>query len=295
MKIADQAFLYCSRLEIIKLPVSVTSIGYAAFWGCESLKSITIPASVTSIGEDAFRHCSNKFVLCGKSGSYAEKYAKANSIPFTACRHTDTYITGAKAATCTKTGYTGDTKCNACGVLKTKGKTINSIKSIELTAAKYVYNGKTKTPNVVVKDTKGKTLKKGTDYTVTYASGRKNVGKYTVKVTLKGNYSGNKTLSFKINPEATTLTSLSAGKKQFTVKWKKQSTQTTGYEIQYSTSKNMKSAKTATISNTKTTSTTVKSLKASNTYYVRIRTYKTVKGTKIYSAWSAIKNVEVKR
>lgn len=194
-----------------------------------------------------------------------------------------------------KTGYTGDTKCNACGVVKAKSKTINNVKSIELAAVKYVYNGKTKTPNVVVKDSKGKALKKGTDYTVTYASGRKNVGKYTVKVTLKGNYSGSKTLSFKINPAATTLTSLSAGKKQFTVKWKKQSTQTTGYEIQYSTSKNMKSAKTATISNAKTTSTTVKSLDASKTYYVRIRTYKAVKGTKIYSAWSAIKNVEVKK
>ena len=46
-----------------------------------------------------------------------------------------------------------------------------------------------------VKDSKGKALKNGTDYKISYPKGMKNVGKYTVKVTLKGNYSGTKSLT----------------------------------------------------------------------------------------------------
>ncbi|MBQ2759059.1 MAG: Ig-like domain-containing protein, partial [Clostridia bacterium] len=57
-----------------------------------------------------------------------------------------------------------------------------------------------RTPTVTVKDSEGNVLKKGTDYTVTYASGRKDVGTYKVTVKMIGNYSGTKTLSFKINP-----------------------------------------------------------------------------------------------
>ena len=40
--------------------------------------------------------------------------------------------------------------------------------------------------------------------------------------------------------------------------------------------------------------TTVKKLKAKKKYYVRIRTYKTVKGKKVYSSWSGVKSVKTK-
>ena len=93
-------------------------------------------------------------------------------------------------------------------------------------------------------------------------------------------------MSFKINPKATSLSKLTAATKSLKVKWKKQSTQVTGYEIQYSTSKKFTSAKKVTVKKYKTTSTTIKKLKAKKTYYVRIRTYKTVSGKKYYSAWS---------
>ena len=65
---------------------------------------------------------------------------------------------------------------------------------------------KVKKPSVTVKD--GSTKLAASQYTVTYASGRKNVGKYNVKVTLKGNYSGSKTVAFKINPKGTSLKTL---------------------------------------------------------------------------------------
>ena len=71
---------------------------------------------------------------------------------------------------------------------------------------------------------------------------------------------------------------MSAAKKGFTVKYKKQATQTTGYQIQYATDKNFKkNKKTVTVKKNKTTSVKVKKLKAKKKYYVRVRTYKNVK------------------
>ena len=171
--------------------------------------------------------------------------------------------------------------------------------SVKLSTTSYTYDGKVKTPAVVVKDSKGKTLKKNTDYTISYAKGRKNVGKYAVKITFKGKYSGTKIVYFTIKPKSTSISKVTAGSKKFTVKWKKKTTQTTGYQIQYSTSSKFSKAKTVTVSKNKTTSKTVSKLKAKKKYYVRVRTYKTVKvngkSTKIYSSWSKAKYVTTKK
>ncbi len=193
-------------------------------------------------------------------------------------------------------------------VLKHHKLNINKLKSSrsKITADKLkfsvkttlTYNGKKQQPKVTVKDSNGNTLKKDTDYTVKYSKGCKNVGQYTVTVTLKGKYSGTKKLTFKIRPKSTSVSKLTAGKKQFKVTWNKQTKQTTGYQIQYSTSSKMKNAKTKLIKKNETTSATVKNLKSGKTYYVRIRTYKTVKindkNVKIYSAWSDAKKIKTK-
>ncbi len=162
----------------------------------------------------------------------------------------------------------------------------------KLSNTSYTYNGKAKTPTVTVK-LSGKTLKKNTDYTVKY-SNNKSVGKATVNITFKGNYKGTKTLIFKINPVGTTVKSLTAGKKSLKVAITKKSTQITGYQIQYATNKSFKSAKTKNVTSYKTTSATLKGLTAKKTYYVRVRTYKTVKGVKYYSGWSKIKYKKTK-
>ena len=165
-------------------------------------------------------------------------------------------LVAAKAATCTEGGKEAYYKCEGCGkfyedVLGTKEitdltswgniakiahttkQTVTKASSIKLKATSLTYNGKVRTPKVIVKDRTGKTLVKNTDYTVSYAKGRKYVGKYAVKITFKGKYSGTKTLYFTIKPKATSISSLKAGSKKFTVKWKKQATQTTGYQVQY--------------------------------------------------------------
>ena len=81
-RIGNGAFSGCRSLTGITIPDSVTSIGEDAFFGCESLTGITIPDSVTSIGEDAFWDCNT--TIHATEGSYAEKYAKEEDLPFAA-------------------------------------------------------------------------------------------------------------------------------------------------------------------------------------------------------------------
>ena len=196
-------------------------------------------------------------------------------------------------ATLTKNGSIVK-KCSRCGA--NGGTTVIYYpKTITLSATSYTYDGKVKKPTVTVKGSNGKAIA-ASNYTVTYASGCKNVGAYTVKVAFKGNYSGTKSFTFKINPKATTVSKLTSPKtKQLKVTWKKQATQTTGYEIQIATdAKFTKNKKSYTVAKNGTTSKTITGLKAKTKYYVRIRTYKTVGKTKYYSSWSASKNLKIK-
>ena len=86
----------------------------------------------------------------------------------------------------------------------------------------------------------------------------------------------------------TTITSVKAQSKAFTVKWKKKSS-ITGYQIQYSTnSKFKKGNKSIKIKNAKTISKKITKLKVAKKYYVRIRTYKGKK----YSKWSKVKSIK---
>ena len=154
------------------------------------------------------------------------------------------------------------------------------------------FTGKAITQNVTVKV--GNTvLKNGTDYTVSYSNNKK-VGKATVKITGKGKYGGVITKTFKINPAKQEIQKLTATSKAFFVDWAQKGS-ATGYEIQYATNSKFTSAKKVTITNNKTDKTTVSKLSANKKYYVRVRSYTTVGGTKYYGAWSAVKNVTTKK
>jgi hypothetical protein len=173
-----------------------------------------------------------------------------------------------------------------------------SISSVTLSADAYTYNGNERKPSTTVKSGSKTIASKRTDsnsnVTISYPSGRKNVGTYQVTIKGKGNYTGTIKKSFKINPAATVLRSITARSKGFIVKWAKKTAQTTGYQIRYSTSSNMASAKTVTITKNGTTSKRINGLKSRRKYYVQIRTYKTVSGTKYYSSWSAKKAITTK-
>ena len=154
------------------------------------------------------------------------------------------------------------------------------------------FTGKAITQNVTVKV--GNTvLKNGTDYTVSYSNNKK-VGKATVKITGKGKYGGVITKTFKINPAKQEIQKLTAKSKAFFIDWAQKGS-ATGYEIQYATNSKFTGAKKVTITNNKTDKTTVSKLSGNKKYYVRVRSYTTVGGTKYYGAWSAVKNVTTKK
>lgn len=97
-----------------------------------------------------------------------------------------------------------------------------------------------------------------------------------------------------VKPKKTSIKKLSKGKKKFTVTWAKVSG-VKGYQIQYSSDKKFKkNNKSVTVTKQKSTKATVKKLKSKKKYYVRVRTYKTVNGKKIYSSWSKVKSVKTK-
>lgn len=167
--------------------------------------------------------------------------------------------------------------------------TIKKASKISLSAETYTYNGKVRKPVVKVQDSSGKTISSA-NYTISYASGQKNVGSYDVTIRFKGHYSGTVTKTFTIVPAKTKITNVAPGKKKLKVYWKKKK-QTNGYQIEYSTTSKFKKVSTVTISGNNTNKKTL-SLSEKRYYYVRIRTYKNVKvngkSTKIYSSWSDV-------
>ena len=233
-----------------------------------------------------------KTLTCSICGAVKD----TTSIPKTAHTYKNKKVT--KRATTSKNG-TFTAVCSVCGAEQTE--VIYAAKTIKLSKTSMTYNGKKQKPSVTIMDAAGKKLKNGTDYKVTYPKKTQNVGKYTVTVTLKGNYTGTVKKTFTILPKNTAISKLTASKNTVTVKWKKQTKQTAGYEIQYSTSSKFtkKTTKTVKVTKNSTTSKKITKLKAKKKYYVRIRTYQTVKvgkkSTKIYSGWSKAKMVTTKK
>lgn len=170
-------------------------------------------------------------------------------------------------------------KCSKCGT-ETGTTTIYAPKTMKLSATSYTYTGTAKKPSVTVTDSKGKTIS-SSNYTVSYATGRVNVGTYKVTV--------------KVNPEKVNLrsvTSTSGGK--MLVKWTK-NTKATGYQIQYAKSSSFSGSKTVNVSGNSVLYKTISSLTRGKRYYVRVRCYKTVNGVKYYSSYSDKKSVIIKK
>ncbi len=194
--------------------------------------------------------------------------------------------------------------CTVCDY-KVKGKEVyKPYSNGKISKTTYTYDGKAKKPKVTVTNAKGEKYP-SSQYDLSYSSNKK-VGYgyasvHTKESGVNPRYYVWATYRFKINPKGTSIKSVSAAKKGLTVKYKKQTTQTTGYQIQYATDKNFKkNKKTVTVKKNKTTSVKVKKLKAKKKYYVRVRTYKNVKDAdgnakKLYSSWSKTKTVKTKK
>lgn len=216
--------------------------------------------------------------------------ASADSALKTVTISSHTYSKKTTPATTSKNGKIVST-CSKCKHAETT--VIYAATSITLSLTETVYTGKDIKPTVKILDSKKKAVA-SSNYTVAYKN-NKAIGKATVTITFKGNYSGTVTKTFTIKPGLTQISTVKPSSKAFAVTVKAPSG-IDGYELQYATSSNFKSAKTVKTKGNKAT--TVKSLKSKTTYYVRVRSYKVVKeGTKsvtYYSDWSVAKNVVVK-
>lgn len=142
---------------------------------------------------------------------------------------------------------------------------------------------KTGNKKVATVNSKGKVTVKGT-------------GKATITVTAKATSTYSKSVK-KITvygvPKKPEMKKLTAGKKKFTVQWKKDK-KADGYQVQYSTDKKFKkNVKSVNVSK-KSTKATVKKLKKGKTYWVRMHSYKKINGKKYYSGWGKVKSVKVR-
>lgn len=150
------------------------------------------------------------------------------------------------------------------------------------------------------------TLKPKAKGKITYKTGNKKVatvnskGKVTVKATITVTAKATSTYSKCVKkitvygvPKKPEMKKLTAGKKKFTVQWKKDK-KADGYQVQYSTDKKFKkNVKSVNVSK-KNTKATVKKLKKRKTYRVRVRSYKKINGKKYYSGWGKVKSVKVR-
>ena len=285
--------------------VITNNITLYAKWNVHHNNIMPIPAKSATCketGNNTYYKCND----CGKvykdAEGIQETTVEAETIEKLAHTPTDITTTKVTNATLTKEGQINkiiQSKCSICGEVvgeREETVTIPYPKTISLSKISFTYNKKVQKPNVKVVGSDGKEIA-SSNYSVKYLSkNSKKIGEYKVTITFKGSYEGTKTLTYKIVPKGTSISKLTADKKQFKATWKVQKTETTGYQVQYSTNKNFKTGnKTVKITKNKTNSSTVKKLKAKKKYYVRIRTYKTVNGKKIYSDWSKAKNVKTKK
>lgn len=155
----------------------------------------------------------------------------------------------------------------------------------------FTENNTVQKPAVTVTDKNGKELVYKQDYFLEYSDeASSSVGKYTVTAKMAGNYSGAETFTYYINPRPTTILPTSQNglvgvSKGFTVRWKVQSRQTDGYQIQFATKNDFSNAAITTVEGAGASVKTITGRAVNTRYYVRIRTYADVDGTRLYSAW----------
>ena len=176
-----------------------------------------------------------------------------------------------------------------------QGQTAESISTAAVSIAKAkvtglksrTYTGRALTQNPVVK-LGSRTLRKGTDYKISYKSNI-NVGRATMIIRGRGKYTGTITKTFIIKPKPTALTLLKRSGSIMTVCWKRQSKQTSGYQITYSgaryphLSPNLNRVR---IKNARATTHKIKISSTAYRYRVWIRTYKKVGSNYYFSDWS---------
>jgi hypothetical protein len=308
-----------------KAVATVDSAGKVTAKGAGTAK-ITINAEETNNYEAATKEIT---VTVSKAAQSITAKAAASSVAVG--KTTTVSITGAKGTKSYKSSDTTVAVVNASTGLVT-AKKVGTVKITATSAATSNYNAASKTVTIKVvpaataslaaenqatgikltwkkvtgangyKVYRGTTLIKTitSGSTVTFADAKANTNgtKYTYKVVAKGT-TGDSTLSrscviYRVaRPAVSSVTNTAASK--MTIKWGKNA-KATGYVIHYSTDKTFKSGnKSVTVTSASTVSRVISGLTKGKTYYVRIRTYKTVGSAKYWSMWSAARSVKISK
>jgi surface protein len=294
-KVTDMSFMFafCEGLTTLDLSsfntAKVTNM-LGMFGACSGLTTLDL----SSFDMSSVKEAELMLAKCAGVTTIYAPYNVGISIAFPSSLDT-WYRSDGKSATELPQNLTSSVALGKSYTPAEKIKVTTKNATISLSKTSYTYDGKAKTPTVTITNSTGKTLKEGSDYRVTYKNNTE-AGKATVSIRFMDKYTGTITKTFTIVPKATTLSKVTSSKtKTLAVTWAKQATQTTGYEIQYTTdSKFKKNLATVTVESAKTTDKTIENLSANTKYYVRIRTYKTVDGKKYYSAWSKAKSAKTK-
>ena len=176
-------------------------------------------------------------------------------------------------------------KCTECGQI-IDSRRIPQIENVKLAYTSCTYNGTAKKPGITVYDVDGNTLDK-TDYTVSYKNNTA-PGAASVTVTFKGDYAGSITVTFVINPRATSIKTAESTAKGVKLTWNR-AANGTGY-IVYRSVNGSTFKKYKTINSLSTISMVDSGAKKSGTKYAyKIYVYKSANGKVYNSAASAVK------
>ena len=310
----EDGVLYCgnhlisAKSDVTKITVkaSTVSIAAGALDNCKSLKKINV------LNPKCVINCTipKTAVIGGAEGSTAEDFAQKNNMSidyFEECTHSDK-VQVVIAATCTEQGVV-QSRCADCDKLISQTFTAPLGHTMVITtpakAPTCTTSGNTQAGYCTV-------CGYNEVSTVIPATGH-NFGNNSANCLVCGTANPNyvaptqptptptptptqptQTSKPVAKPKSAKIKKAKGSKKAVALKWKKVS-DVKGYQIQVATDKKFKkNKKTVTVKKQKTTKVTVKKLEAKKKYYVRIRTYKTVKGKKVYSSWSKVKTVKTK-
>ena len=231
---------------------------------------IVVPANCKNNGSY------EKVVYCADCGKELSRMTKT-----TLKTNNHKYKVRTKQATMTENGKKVRI-CAVCGVVESS-KTIYKASNVCLKKTKYVYSGKVIRPKVVVEDSKGNSISTK-NYTLKWSnSDPKKIGKYSVTVIFKADYSGRKKLTFSIIPgQVKGLKAAKVNENSIMLKW----TKVTGakyYAVQYSKDGKKWSDAAKVVSSANYT---VNNLKAGIKYYFRVKAFDGNK--KISGKYSAV-------
>ena len=296
--IEEHEFSGNETVESVVIGSSIEEIREAAFENCSNLETAYISPEVKTIAHNAFKGCP-KLTIISTLNSPAINYAKANNINY----KEQSFII-APIPDQTYTGRALKPSLIVCqdGFILTADKHYkatyrNNIKVGTATVAvtglgDYSIFAATARFNIVApangeeSSTSGGSVSGGNN-TANSGTSSDSQKKTTASSSTSGRY------SFVTEVARTTIKALKKKRKGFVVKWKRIK-KADGYQIQYSKKKGFKKSRLVTVKGRLRSRKTVKKLERKQRYYVRVRAYRNVNGSKVYSAWSFARKVKTK-